>query len=527
MPFDSFLIRQLSHRWNSRWSGLEISGVLADKGRIVLQGWQPSTHQKISVLIVLTTGLARIHETQHRFDIPKAAQSVFTRFLPLTVDRVFTPSLDRVLWLQVHWADDWGQTVTGYAVVELTGNLTNFIMLTEDRVILDALRQVPPRNKRRGVLPGTPYAAPPALPDPCGSRLPSDLPPAARPLALLPGWSWEQLCRDLTNYALPFYRLRQESMEDVWVYPLPGWESVEIQDPDAALDEIYWERDRARILANLQSQLAAHWKDRAEHLAKKLGEAEQAAQEDPEAHKEMGDLWLAYQYQFRPGVQKVSVPGFSQPDRHFELELSEGKTPAQMAEACYRAYKKAKHRVSASSRLVTALAQELAEAQRAWQDAGMVHPADYYRKELALLAPRLRHTVQTPQHFRRFASTSGYEILVGRSREENQELTIRRARPDDMWFHVKQSPGSHVVLFSGKDNPSLEDLLDAAHLAVFYSSAKRSSTVAVDYTRRKFVRKRPHAEAGQVLYEREKTLYITPDAQRLRNLGATGDKLTD
>ncbi|HZE14261.1 MAG TPA: hypothetical protein VE197_00305, partial [Mycobacterium sp.] len=79
----------------------------------------------------------------------------------------------------------------------------------------------------------------------------------------------------------------------------------------------------------------------------------------------------------------------------------------------------------------------------------------------------------------------------------------------------------------GKHNPDLEDLLDAAELAVFFSPAQASSHVPVDYTRRKFVRKQPHAAPGQVLYQREKTLYITPDPDRLRRLGAVSEKLID
>lgn len=78
---------------------------------------------------------------------------------------------------------------------------------------------------------------------------------------------------------------------------------------------------------------------------------------------------------------------------------------------------------------------------------------------------------------------------------------------------------------TGKKNPNLEDLLDAAQLAVYFSAAKNSSSVPVDYTRRKWVRKRPHGEPGQVLYQREKTLYITPDPDRLKRLGAMREKL--
>ncbi len=528
MPFDAFLTHQLVYRWNRQWEGLEVPGVLADKSRIVLQGWNPQTRQKVSILIVLASGLARMHETHHRLDIPKTSQPVFTRFLPFTIEEIFTPHLDRVIWIKAAWQDDWGQTVHGYFVIELTGHLTNFLVLNAEHVILEAFRHFPTNKQGRTIMPGQLYQCPRPLPDPCVSHSLGDLPPSARPLAAGQGdaWSWDTLCSDLEHHRLKFFRLERGAEQDVWVYPRPGWTPVAVDDPDAALDDIFWEKDRESARISLHHQLTSFWQDRVSHLCSKLQEATIAMQEDPDLLKENGDLWLAYQYQLATQTE-ITVQRFSNPEMFVTLTLEEDKTAGQMAEMAYRTYKKTKSRVEASARLVEALKRQIATAEASLADAAAAHDERYLRSAIKAIAPQSRHAVQRPQHFRQFSSASGFTILVGRSREENQELTIKRARPDDLWFHVKQSPGSHVVLFSGKVNPNLDDLLDAAHLAVYYSSAKHSSTVAVDYTKRKFVRKRPHAEAGQVLYEREKTLYITPDADRLRKLGATGDKLAE
>lgn len=299
-----------------------------------------------------------------------------------------------------------------------------------------------------------------------------------------------------------------------------------MENPDEILDNLFFEKEQERLRINLQQQLVAYWKDRVQHLRTKLAETEESQQEDVEKWKDEGDLWLAYQYQFK-NHQELTIPSFADPSRLVTLVLPEDKTPAEMAEQCYRLYKKAKSRVAASSRLAEILREELTHAEQSLNLAQQNHPISYYRDQLKQVASPTRSKQLENQPFRRFVSTGGFDIFVGRNREENQELTMRRARPDDLWFHVKQAPGSHVVLFSGKRQPNLEDLLDAAHLAAYYSPAKHSSTVAVDYTKRKFVRKRPHADMGQVLYEREKTLYVTPDPERLRRLGATPDKLID
>ena len=209
------------------------------------------------------------------------------------------------------------------------------------------------------------------------------------------------------------------------------------------------------------------------------------------------------------------------------LTAHPGDTPVALAQAYYREARKQQARKTSLAQILPQLAQELAEvsknqailADTVVGQAWLAHQLQITQKMGA------KPVAEEVLPYRRFQTQSGYPILVGRSQQENADLTFRRARPDDMWFHVKQSPGSHVILGCGKSHPNLDDLLDAAELAVFYSQASQSSMVPVDYTRRKFVRKRPHGDAGQVLYRQEKTLYITPDPNRLRRLGAVKEKL--
>lgn len=169
--------------------------------------------------------------------------------------------------------------------------------------------------------------------------------------------------------------------------------------------------------------------------------------------------------------------------------------------------------------------QERDQIRRQLEQLSVPHALEWYREHLKKTPVGATGGGAPGGPFREFKSLSGFPIWVGKTREDNAALTFKKARPDDIWFHTKQTPGSHVILATGKKNPNLEDLLDAAQLAVYFSAAKNSSSVPVDYTRRKWVRKRPHGEPGQVLYQREKTLYITPDPDRLKRLGAMREKL--
>jgi predicted ribosome quality control (RQC) complex YloA/Tae2 family protein len=121
--------------------------------------------------------------------------------------------------------------------------------------------------------------------------------------------------------------------------------------------------------------------------------------------------------------------------------------------------------------------------------------------------------------FRRFLSADGLPVFVGRNAEENEELTFRLAKSDDLWLHARGAPGSHVIvrLTKGADPPP-ETLRDAATLAVLYSDFKNSGKGDVIYTRRKWVKKAKGQAAGAVIVTREKTMAVKLDPQRLAAL---------
>lgn len=108
-------------------------------------------------------------------------------------------------------------------------------------------------------------------------------------------------------------------------------------------------------------------------------------------------------------------------------------------------------------------------------------------------------------------TASGSRILIGRSPTENAELTFHIARPNDLWFHAQNTPGAHVILRrDDRDQPSEDDVLHAASLAAFYSKAKNSARVAIDYTERKHVRAQKDAAPGLVWYTNPRTVFVAP-----------------
>jgi predicted ribosome quality control (RQC) complex YloA/Tae2 family protein len=170
-------------------------------------------------------------------------------------------------------------------------------------------------------------------------------------------------------------------------------------------------------------------------------------------------------------------------------------------------------RIESIERNIRSLQQELDDiTQGRWQPGPPVWPVS--RDHAGQPAHEPRRERRGP--FRRFTSSDGLPIYVGRNAAENDELTFSFAKSDDLWLHAQGAPGSHVVirLVKGSDAP-VETLRDAATLAVLYSDLKKAGKGDVIYTRRKWVRKAKGATPGSVIVTQEKTLFIRLDKSRL------------
>lgn len=536
MPFDSLILRMLQTRWQTSLAGAEIDQVKIQSGRVYFHGYNLQQNQPIKVLIDLNPGQARMHEVKI---IPKSRiplPSIFLRVVPFIIRSISVPPFERIIQFDIEQPEEWDRP-TSRLIIELAGHLTNIIWINPDNIVIDALRKIPQGRPGRMVWPGQPYSPPPVLPNPCETQNAKHLPPAAkRYFEIDPTYFFQQFCNDWQTASWRIWALSQEDqISDVSVFPLPGYHPIPLESLEKTLDLLYRHRMQQKEQANLYGRLVRHAQDRINHLTKQRDSMTRYLEDSPpERLRDQADLWLAYQYLFTtsPEEQEHVVNHWTNPDQMVTLSLPADATPTTIAETLYQKYKKGKARVQSLEAMLPKIQNEIRDTSQHLQEI-MAHEDDLswlsQTWDKVNTTPRKPSSSagQDPTHYRRFTSTSGHAIWIGRNQGENHRLTLQEARPDDVWFHVKQAPGSHVVLFCGKTNPALDDLLDAAMLAVIYSPAKQSSNVAVDYTRRKFVRKQPHGKPGQVLYQREKTLFVTPDTERLRRLGAIRDKLAD
>ena len=187
------------------------------------------------------------------------------------------------------------------------------------------------------------------------------------------------------------------------------------------------------------------------------------------------------------------------------------------AQALYQEARKQQRAAARLPRLV-----EEAQAARARlldlhtrAQSGQLGPADVRALVRQPAARKQRGNATEKLPYRRYRTSGGLEVRVGRNSRANDELTLQHSSPRDVWLHARHVGGAHVVLrwHEVEANPPMRDLMEAAMLAAFHSKARTSRTVPVDYTRRKYVSKRRKSPPGQVTLERAKTVFVEPSEE--------------
>lgn len=306
-----------------------------------------------------------------------------------------------------------------------------------------------------------------------------------------------------------------------------------VRSLSAALDTFFAVREEQEQVRTLAGDLRRALLTARQRAARKAQaqEAELAEVGDPEELRRLGETLMAHLWQVPRGAAEVTLPDLYDPAAPpVRIALDPGRTPAENAQEYFRLYQKAR-----SAR--DAIAEQL-ERSRATQghleglaarlgQASSLPDLEAIRQELTAsghLTPpgtggqdraaprRRREPAGGPLVLR---SRDGLEIWVGRSGRQNDELTLRLAAPTDVWLHAQKIAGAHVVLrVPPGTEPTEQSLEDAAVLAAFFSRARHSANVPVDYTLCRHVRKPPGARPGMVIYERQRTVHVTPDPGR-------------
>ncbi|HSG47781.1 MAG TPA: NFACT RNA binding domain-containing protein [Longimicrobiales bacterium] len=469
------------------------------------------------------------------------------RPLPARLTRVWSPPDDRLLVLETRRVR--GRPPRGSVILELFPNQENVVVTEGDDATVRVLLRT--REGDRAVRRGRPYSFPPpsqrgGVQDDPGSD-PWDgirgLPPAERRGALLRSVAWtsplvapalledggdalwrllrERVTGDAGASPLPAAVVAGRHGPQPYPIPLPDRTLAETEDLLEAFREARERGPDPSVEALLPGALveALHATvERARNRVARL-EEEWAGMEDPERLQGWGDLLLARFRQVPEGEEAVVLEGFD--GAPVRIPLDPTLTPDANARRHY-------DRAARVRRAREEFPERIRGAREAWAVLEALQErarqGDVTREEVEAAIPdagiRQGGGGDAPSlPYRRFRSSGGMEIRVGRGAARNDDLTFHHSRPDDVWLHARHTAGAHVILrWDGPGSPPPRDLEEAAILAALHSRARTSGSVPVDWTRRKHVRKPRKAPPGAVLPEQVKTVFVAPDEALLERL---------
>ncbi|WP_373082065.1 Rqc2 family fibronectin-binding protein FbpA [Streptococcus sanguinis] len=547
MSFDGFFLHHMTEELRRELLGGRIQKINQPfEQELVLQ--IRSNRQSHKLLLSAHSVFGRVQLTDITFEnpaVPNTFIMVMRKYLQgAVIEAIQQVENDRILEISVSNKNEIGDSVAVTLVIEIMGKHSNIILLDKaSGKIIEAIKHVGfSQNSYRTILPGSTYVAPPQTsslnPFTVGDEKlfeilhTEDIEPK-RLQQIFQGLGRDtatELSGRLTADKLKTFRAffaspTQPSLTEKSFSALLFSDSkTQISTLSELLDTFYKdkaERDRVNQQA---SELIRRVENELEKNRKKLGKQEEEllATENAEEFRQKGELLTTFLHQVPNDQDQVELDNYYTGEKII-ISLDKALTPNQNAQRYFKRYQKLKEAV----KHLTSLIEEtrttilyLESVETALAQASLTEIAEI-REELiqtGFIRRRQREKIQKRQKPEKYLSTDGQTIiLVGRNNLQNDELTFKIAKKDELWFHAKDIPGSHVVI-TGNLQPSDEVKTDAAELAAYFSKARLSNLVQVDMIETRKLNKPTGGKPGFVTYTGQKTLRVTPDEEKIKSM---------
>lgn len=515
------------------------------------------------LLISIHPSYSRIHITNEAIDNP-SEPPMFCMLLRKHLEGGFISSItqlemDRVIILRVESKNEIGDDMVRELHIEIMGRHSNVILIDPVRnLILDSLKHLSPSvNSYRTILPGQPHIAPPKQ----DKMNPYELDEASLTALLETDDISKTILSQLAGFS-PLqakelaYRLADSNQDKFEVYrafldefnqSIPSGtyvengnkaifssnklahidgETIHYDSLGLLLDKVYFaraERDRVKQQAGDLERWLQNELDKLKLKMMKLAK-EKANAEKLETFQLHGELLMANLYTLEKGMTEAQVVNYyDEENTVITIPLSPRKTPVENAQSFYTRYNKAKTALLKTQQQMDKTKDDIDYLEMLQQQVLQASPQDIeeIREELAeqgwmkaRISKKKKKVVKpTPENF---VSSTGLPISVGKNNKQNDYLTFKIANKSQTWFHTKDIPGSHVVIHD--TDPDETSILEAAGLAAYFSKARDSSSVPVDYTEVRHVKKPNGSKPGFVIYFEQKTVFVTPSEDLVRKL---------
>ena len=566
MAFDAFFLTAVLDEIRQKAPGGRVEKIhQPSRDTVILHIKSPEGRQKL--IFVISPTAPRLHLTTANPENP-AQPPMFCMLLRKHLSgarlrEITQLPMERCAEFTFDCIDEMGDEVQKKLVAELMGRTCNLYLLGADGRIIDCLRRVGlDETAKRPALPGMYYQQP----EPIEKQNPAELEdyvnlltlPGADVLAQrlmddLGGLS-PLVCREAALYAAGSVDARVEGLDvprtaeklalffrEHLHHPAPYCYTAPDGTPKQfafcpirqygdhqrldsfmeLLDSFYIVRDRRDAMRQKGQAIRKTVTNLTQRLQRKLAiqEKELQATFDRERLRQLGDILTANIHRIQKGQTKVLVEDFYDENMAtIEVAISPLLSPQQNAAKFYKDYARMKNAEKELTKQIELGEQELSYLQSVLEELDRAESEaelEEIRQELSAggyvrldgAKKRMKQGKLPPL---RFESTDGYPIYVGRNNRQNEELTFKLARKDDIWLHAQKVHGSHVIISCGGTKPPDDTVTQAAQLAAYYSEFKAGQNLPVDVTPVKQVKKIPSGKPGMVIYHTYRTVYVNP-----------------
>ena len=508
-----------------------------------------SNRQSHRLLLSAHPIFGRIQLTQTTFENP-AQPSTFVMVLRKYLQGAVIESIeqvenDRIVEITVSYKNEIGDHIQATLIIEIMGKHSNILLVDKSsHKILEVIKHVGfSQNSYRTLLPGSTYIAPPSTEslnpftvkdEKLFEILQTQELTAKNLQGLFQGLGRDTanelesilVSEKLSTFRNFFSQASKPFLTETSFSPVPF--ANRVGEPFTSLSDLldtYYkdkaERDRVKQQASELIRRVENELQKNRHKLKKQ-EKELLATDNAEEFRQKGELLTTFLHQVPNDQDQVTLDNYytNQP---IIIALDKALTPSQNAQRYFKRYQKLKEAVKYLTELIEetkATILYLESVETVLNQAGLEEIAEI-REELiqtGFIRRRQREKIQKRKKPEQYLASDGKTIIyVGRNNLQNEELTFKMARKEELWFHAKDIPGSHVVI-SGNLNPSDEVKTDAAELAAYFSKGRLSNLVQVDMIEVKKLNKPTGGKPGFVTYTGQKTLRVTPDPEKIASM---------
>ena len=504
------------------------------------------------------------HEKSNPYVAPNFCMLLRKYLIGARINKIYTNGLERIVFIEFECFNEMNDKITRTLVIELMGKYSNIILLNHENVILDALKRFDTNvinADERNIMPMRKYILPSSNKMNIETLSKENFMVICKSqnihtLDLLLSSTFTGISKLFIQSALDFLKISNtvsdKNLEELYDYIFNILSSnnvvckkyknnysifIDNNEKEAFqinffLDDFYYEKMQEDLFKNYRNNLLKVINNTLDKITKKLDNINNKIEacKDMNKYKIYGELLIANIYRINTlniSDNFVELENYYDNNNIVSIPVNTDISTSQNAEKYFKKYNKLKNTLEVvniqkkdAEKELNYLGSLIYELDNA-TDIDAINEIYNEISENILFNDNIKQNKSSDKNIKSSLSSQdnymrlnldGYTVLVGKNNRQNDYLTMKIANDNDYWFHTKDIHGSHVILRCSGDTPKMETIIKCAKLAAYYSKAKFSSNVPVDYTLKKYVKKPNGAQPGYVIYTNQKTVNVEPSS---------------